>query len=1006
MSDFLNKRYRPEVRTSKNDYDLSYPIDADWDSKPQRVMLVIETIDSQDLSEGRLLHERSRTVVNNLIQYSCVQAKREFEFNRKDCAFATVGFNNYKFFDQPKETFAGHRRRMAKRVWDIISEKKPTHVIVFGDWAMKAMMPGTEYLEKKRGWVHDTDDRHGHPIKITGTLDLQPLYSTRKEDSNNDEDESEEGDVFGKANLLFYVSRNIINGLAGRNLYDLSHIAPRPKVVNTLEKFKKLYERLCREEVVAVDTETRNGSVNHNAIHTIQFAFGEDKGYLLPIDHPQTPFSAEEIKYIKKKLRKFFYAKPGELPLKYLITQYGIFDLRVLRVELGIPLIFHSVWEITAGEWVLDENLKYLGGQPFNTPHGGLEQIFMYYGNDYYKTATFGKGDRANPELTKLDNPDFIKYGVMDVQSIYGIHKMQMERASKLSIDGKNFEPFFKRLVLKQFSNTVHVLSHMKQNGSTVDKEYLKLLKGKESPLLELIRKDRKEMLEHRMVQKANRMLLADSSGQQSNRGLFKKVQSIFKFSKQGHLRTLFFDVMKFAPVSHSKKTKLPSTDKHFIKAYQDKDELVKKFGEYQKLVKLYSTYVKGWWKVLSKNIDSLADFHLRPDYGFFQVITGRLNSSKPSLQQVPARGEAAKYIKRMFIALMGLLLIKFDYSAHEIRCWSYVSGDEVLAQAFKIGQRLRQLFRKDPTADKVKELKQKGDIHIINAFHFFGKWIEKSDPLRDAIKAIVFGVVYGKGVKTLARDIKQTEELAQEIMDKLFKRFPKASAWLRWSMDHAMEYLYTYSPIGLRRNLFGVMTGIKSVISAMRRRAANSPIQGFASQIGVTTARLIEEEFYKTLCDLGYIDNKTKKLPADITKAIHDALHTECPYELVLVMIHIIQYTATYGVTKWYKEHYGIDFLVEPEIELEVGASEDKMYKWDWSKEQWDFNKEKPSKSSLKEILQQALADQQKLGFCKNPEQAFEDIYAPYRDKKVKAYLDTNYPILGLKPKRQKESA
>lgn len=1002
MSELLGKRYRPDVWTSKNDYGLSLPIDADWNDKPQRVMLVIETIDSQDLTEGRLLHERARTVVHNLIQYSCIQAKHEFGFKRKDCAFATVNFNSYKFFDQPKETWPGHRRKMAKRVWEIIAQKKPTHVIVFGDWAMKAMMPGTDWLEKKRGWVFDAD-AHGHPVKITGTLDLQPLYSTRKEDTNNDDDEGEEGDVFGKANLLYYVSRNVINALAGRNLYDLSHIKPNPVVVDTIEKFDKLFKKLTSKEVVAVDTETKNGSVNHNAIHTIQFAFNEDKGYLLPIDHPQTPFSKEERKYIKKKLRKFFGAERGAIPLKYLITQYGIFDLRVLRVELGLPIIWHRVWEITAGEWCLDENLKYLAGQPFNTPQGGLEQIFMVYGNGHYKTAPFGKGDRANPELTKLTNPDFIDYGVLDVQSIFGIHLMQIKRASKLKVGDKEFTPFYKRLVLRQFSNTVHVLSHMKQNGSTVDKEYLQLLISKDSPLLELIRKAKADLLKYPQVQKANRVLLAESSGQQSHKGLFNRIQTVFRWNKSQHLKTLFFGIMKLKPVSFSKKTKLPSTDKFFIKAYQDEHELVKKFGEYQKLTKLYSTYVKGWWKVLSKNIDSLADFKLRPDYGFFLVVTGRLNSSKPSLQQVPARGEVAKYIKRMFIARAGLLLIKFDYSAHEIRCWSYVSGDEVLAELFKIGQRLRKKFRKDPDAEKAKELKTKGDIHIINAFHFFARWIDKSDPLRDAIKQIVFGVVYGKGVKALARDIKQTEELAQEIMDKLFAKYPKATKWLHWSMNHAMDFLYTYSPLGMRRNLFGVMTGVKSIVSAMRRRAANSPIQGFASQIGVTTARLITEELYRTLMHFGYMDRKTRVMPADITKAIHDALHTEAPYEIVLIVLHVIQYTATYGVAKWYKDNYGVDMLVEPEIEMEIGASEDKMYKWDWTQKKWDKS-EKPSASSLKEILEQAVKDQAKLGFCKDPELALEKIWEPYRKPEVKQYLLTNYPILGMRPKASKE--
>lgn len=989
--ELMSKRWRPEgkaFRTSANDYGLSLPHSDGWEDKPQRVLVVLETIDGQDLKEKTLLYDRSRTVVSNFIRYTMGQARIEApEFRAKDCGWAVANFNNYKYFDQPKDSWSGHRRTMARRMHAIIAHMKPTHVIVMGDWAMKALMPSEDYLEKKRGWVfkYKTDD---HKCLISGSLDLQPMYGAKQGD---DEEDEGEGDTYGVANLLFYASRNFINLLAGRNLYSLKHIKPNVRYVDTIEKFDKLYAKLKKAEIVAVDTETANGSVNHNAIHTIQFGMSQDKSYFLPVDHPETPFSEEEVAYIKKRLRKFFYAKPKELPLKYLIMQYGTFDLRILRVELGIPVIFHKVWEIQAGEWCLDENLKYLAGTPFNTPQFGLEQIFMVYGNDHYKTASFGKGDRANPNLTKLSNPDFILYGGMDCQSIFGIHEMQIKRSSFIEINGKPFTKYFKRLVTKQFSNTVHVLSTMKQVGSTVDKDYLTELAGVNSPLKKLIKKAKEDLGQFKQVKSANAILLGESSGQQSNRGLFNKVQTIFKWGTAAHKKTLFLGVMGLEPLAHSRETGEPKIDKFFIKHYEAEHPVVKKFGEYQKLTKLYSTYVKGWLKIVKKNVDSLADFRLRPDYAFAPVVTGRLNSSKPSLQQVPARGDASKYIKRMFIAIKGKILIKFDYSAHEIRCWSYVGGDQVLAKAFRQGQELRQKFRAAATkeeADAVaKELKTKGDLHIWNAFLFFGKWIEKSDPLRDAIKQIVFGVIYGKGVKTLARDIGQEEDFAQRIMNKLYETFPKAGAWLNWSMNFAAENLYTFSPIGLRRNLFAMMTGLPGLVAAMRRRAANSPIQGWASQIGVTCARLIDLELWDVLTKFGYIDNKTEEMPADITKAVHDALHTESPYEIALIMTHVIQWTATYGVTKHYEEEYGVKFTIEPEIEMEFGASEDKMYKWNWRQD------------DLFDILIKSLCDQKELGFCKNPEKAYAKIVSVYDNKQLKDYLEERYPILGIGP-------
>lgn len=46
-------------------------------------------------------------------------------------------------------------------------------------------------------------------------------------------------------------------------------------------------------------------------------------------------------------------------------------------------------------------------------------------------------------------------------------------------------------------------------------------------------------------------------------------------------------------------------------------------------------------------------------------------------------------------------------------------------------------ILKMDTLASRIKK---EGDIHIANVKRFFGKWVEKTDPLRDAVKAVVFG--------------------------------------------------------------------------------------------------------------------------------------------------------------------------------------------------------------------------------------------------------------------------
>ncbi len=989
----LQSNYELDYPVKKGQYRLDLPIDNHWDRATQRVLLILETVDSQDLRSGTLLSNRSRTVVQNLISY-CQKQVKKHGYPRGQ-AFAVLNFNNVKFLDQAKEMWPSYRAAFAKRVIAGIKQLDPTNVIVFGERAAKAMMPHVENIEVKRGWVLD-EVLGGKKRKVTISLDLENLYNASRDAEDDEEDDVDDGegnkDTFGKANLLFYVTRNVVNNLCGRHLFDLSHIKPNYVYVDTIRKFKELYAKLLEAKFAAVDTETANLTSTCNAIGTIQFAFSTKRGYVLPIDHEQSPFNTEQRAYIKKKLRKFFFAKPGVLPLEYLITQYGMFDLRVIREELNMPLIFHPVWEITGAEWSLDENGKYLKDIGLKkTKVGGLEYIFGSYGNDHYITADFKKDDRSNTALTKLNNKDFLAYASMDVQSIVGIHRMQRKRASYLDLGDESFSVAYERMVLKQKSNTAHVISHMVQLGNTIDKLYLAKLKGVDSPLLALQDKYRKELNESPEVKKANRIVVKESSTGGNSKGLFNKQPWAFSWTKGSHKIALFFSVMGIKPLSHTK-TGLQQVDKRFVEHYSKELPIVEKYGQLTKLAKLYGTYVKGWWTKLKANPDSAKDNCLRPNYGFFEVVTGRLNSFDPSLQQVPVRSAESKYVKRAFAAPVGSLQIKFDYSAHEVRVWAWSGKDKILAGVFRVGQKLRQMYRVKPSDWLKARIKKQGDIHIINVKFFLGIDVDKDHPWRDAIKKVIFGVIYGKGAKALAKDTKQEVDFAKDLIEKLFSKFRKAGDWLNWAVKHSEEHYYVYSILGMRRNLFGMMTGIKTLMSAMGRRAKNSPIQGTASQVGITAARLIALEVYKVLEELELLDKDAKYLPTEPRKAVHDALYSETPYKFVLIYLHVLQYVATYGVTKYYAKEFDCHFPIEPEIEIEMGASEDMHFKWDWSE------------AHLEECLKKALAHQKEIGFLKiSEEDAYKQIMWAYKDKKVKRYLDTKYPILGVTPDMRK---
>jgi hypothetical protein len=192
-------------------------------------------------------------------------------------------------------------------------------------------------------------------------------------------------------------------------------------------------------------------------------------------------------------------------------------------------------------------------------------------------------------------------------------------------------------------------------------------------------------------------------------------------------------------------------------------------------------------------------------------------------------------------------------------------------------------------------------------------------------------------------------------------------------------------SPIGRVRNVWRVYTGKKGVIAAAARRAQNSPIQGFASEIGGSGSFQTLVECYKFLKKIEW--SVKKNLPT-YNRAVHDSALYSVPYAFVIPFIHIRQYTATNGITNWYKEVFGVEFTVEPEIELEVFASEDASYKWDW---------EIPH---LLTNIHNALQDQVKLGQLPAEEldATWELIIKPWKSKSMRAMLCEEFPLLNVK--------
>lgn len=290
-----------------------------------------------------------------------------------------------------------------------------------------------------------------------------------------------------------------------------------------------------------------------------------------------------------------------------------------------------------------------------------------------------------------------------------------------------------------------------------------------------------------------------------------------------------------------------------------------------------------------------------------------------------------AKYIKRLLISSPGHLIIKVDYSAHEVRGWSIISGDEGVAGVFEQGAKLRKQFRFVPDPYIAKRLEYEGDVHKINASYFFGIPIyEVVKDIRNAVKTVIFGLIYQQGDEGLAASTKRPVEEIGEIKGKFLDRFPVGLKWFDKIKKFARKNYFVESPLGRRRNLFAfllddTMMGARGTISRSERQSVNSPVQGFGSDLMMSAIRLMERRCYEHF-------QKTGVWPGvRLSISVHDSVSVEVEYEWFWFAIKIIEESMTSDVAKLMEKRHNMKFTSVPEIDFEIGGAESVVKSWDF---------------------------------------------------------------------------
>ena len=342
-----------------------------------------------------------------------------------------------------------------------------------------------------------------------------------------------------------------------------------------------------------------------------------------------------------------------------------------------------------------------------------------------------------------------------------------------------------------------------------------------------------------------DRNLLAIQSGELGKKMLeleqraYQEAGQPFNLSSPKQIGDILF-TQKGLPVVKKTPGGAPSTDEDTLEQLALDHPIARAILDYRGMAKLKSTYTDKLPLMVNP-----ATGRLHTSYSQATAVTGRLSSSDPNLQNIPARTAEGRRIREAFIAPPGHLLVSADYSQIELRIMAHLSDDPGLLNAF------------------AHDL----DIHTATAAEVFGAPLgEVTADQRRMAKVINFGLIYGMSAFGLASQLNLDRGAAQAYIDRYFARYPGVADYMQRTRETARRQGYVETVFGRRLYLPEINAKNPQRRQGAERAAINAPMQGTAADL-IKLAMIAVQ---------GWLDRE--KLASRLLLQVHDELILEVP--------------------------------------------------------------------------------------------------------------------------------
>ena len=456
---------------------------------------------------------------------------------------------------------------------------------------------------------------------------------------------------------------------------------------------------------------------------------------------------------------------------------------------------------------------------------------------------------------------DQIVYGAKDVEYLIGVRNHQLPLIDRSKLNN----------VVDLENEAVKSFADIEYNGLNLDTEAWKKIEGVNQDQADTLEENLDEMVrvDSRVKHFVSRYIQTD---------MFTPIEEIRDINIKWTSPKQALEVFQcLVP-------KLENVNGKQMYKYRFKYPLIDKYVKYKEAMKLCTSYGDAFFKNLASDNKIHTNFH--------QILdTGRVSSSKPNMQQIPADN----IYRNCFIAPDGWSFVSADYSSQELNVIAYGSKDPVWIEALKNNEDLHSTCAELVYGD---QWLTSGEANCA----YINKKQKCNCPshkkLRTNVKTINFGLAYGMGPNKLSDTLNITIDDAKILIDKYFKAFPSIKGFLEKLGNYGKKYGYikTFPPYNRKRwfsNWYPKIWNNKSSmmeLGSIERASKNTPIQGASADM--TKRALILMRDYISIYDM----------PVKLVMTVHDQIDTICKNDQVknwsIIMKQLMEEAALEIVT------------------------------------------------------------------------------------------------------------